>query len=321
MSKAYEMARSFVDYSKDIQMLISSHSPAFYSIRDYNESQVIFVDKLGINEGTRLRNDVDQSSIGISMGLMPLLTPYISEKEEELRHAKSIIENNGLIDTPTIFVEGITDKAYLEMAIHYYSPILNEMIKRDKLRIYTQEGEGGCKKLSDWGKAWCLSSNKSRSVVLFDCDIAGEKYFTELYNCEIYKNRRDSAKVYVKKLQPSNEIVKVFDKHLILPFEIEHLLGIAFWKTILSSSLAEEREKDELTQLVSSYLTLDKSVNDILNELIDDVDIRETIVTHNPKSNKKTELLNKFKKCSVEEQKLYLEGLKPTLNMLEKLLV
>lgn len=321
LSKAFEMARSFVDYSKNIQMLISSHSPAFYSIRNSKGSQVIYVDKIGINEGTRLRCDVDQSSIGISMGLMPLLTPFISEKEEELRRAKSIIESNGLIDTPTVFVEGITDKAYLEMAIKYYSTVLNEMIEKDKLRIYTQEGEGGCKKLSDWGKAWCLSCNKSKAVVLFDCDIAGEKYFNELNNCEIYKNKRDSAKLYVKKLKPSDEIVKVFAKHLILPFEIEHLLGISFWKAIITSSLVEKREKDELTMLVSSHLTLDKSVNDLLNALVDDVDIRETIVMHNPNSKKKMDFFNKFKKCSAEEQELYLEGIKPTLNMLEKVFV
>jgi len=319
LSRAFDMARDFQDYSNDIQMFITSHSPAFYTIDNTDESQVLFVNRAGGNEGTRLSSVVNRKSIGVSMGLMPLIAPYIAEKEKIISEAKKLIDSYGLCDVPTIFVEGKTDKAYLELAITHYSPEMKEMLDGGGLRIFTQEGKGGCQKLVDWANAWIFSGNMSKMVVLFDCDNAADKKRKELIESDIFVHKRSNAMVNVKTLMPSLDIISVKSKHMDIPYEVEHLLSKDFWKKIKTKGFCEERKGEELLRITSKYTSIDKSIKTIIEELIDDVELRETIVMYNPHTDKKDKILNFLQKSSFEEQEEYLKGFEPTIDMLKKI--
>lgn len=319
LSRAFDMARDFRDYSNDIQMFITSHSPAFYTINNTDEAQVIFVDRVDGNEGTHLSASVNRKSIGISMGLMPLIAPYIAEKEKIISEAKQLIDNNGLCDVPTIFVEGKTDKCYLELAISYYAPDIEYMLKSNELRIFTQDGKGGCQKLVDWAYAWIFSGNMSKMLVLFDCDNAADVKRRELTESDIYKHKRSSAMVNVKTISPSSDIIYVKSKHINLPYEVEHLLSREFWKTLKVKNYLEERKGEELSHMTSKYASIDKSVKTIIEETIEDIELRDTIVMFNPHSEKKDKILSLLQKCKPEEQKKILEGFEPTIEMLKKI--
>lgn len=41
------------------------------------------------------------------------------------------------------------------------------------MRVFSKEGEGGCKKLIELAYAWIYSGNTSKAIVLFDKDKAG----------------------------------------------------------------------------------------------------------------------------------------------------
>lgn len=318
LSKAFEMANDFEDFSQDIQMFITTHSPAFYMKNNDEAVQVIYVSQGEKTEGSKMKYDYTSANVGQFMGLMPIVAPYIAEQEEKIAKSKKLIEENIFIDIPTIMVEGKTDKQYLELAIKLYSEKLFEKIKEGKLRIFSKEGEGGCKKLIDWTYAWIYSGNASKAIVLFDKDEAGILAKNELTESMIYKKKRSSASVQVKFLEPSNEIIGLYKKNIELYYEIEHLLSIKCWLKIKEKDFVEPREYAELNRAVGRLLTRDKTIDMVLDDNIDDYNILNTIVTFNPHKDKKEKIFRYVESCKDEEQKEFLSGLKKTIEMLEK---
>lgn len=76
------------------------------------------------------------------VGIMPIIAPIIEKKQAELMNMKELLENAKFVDKETIFVEGITDKRYLEMAVKVYSQNLNKKLQEGKLQIVTREKNG-----------------------------------------------------------------------------------------------------------------------------------------------------------------------------------
>ena len=73
------MAKEFSEYSEDIQIFLTTHSPAFYMQKDNSKCQVAFVTKN--KEGTNISLESNKNYIGEVMGLMPIVAPYIAEQE------------------------------------------------------------------------------------------------------------------------------------------------------------------------------------------------------------------------------------------------
>ncbi|MEE0686031.1 MAG: AAA family ATPase [Lachnospiraceae bacterium] len=318
LSKAFEMANDFEDFSQDIQMFITTHSPAFYMKNNDDSVQVIYVTQGEKTEGSKLKYDYTAANVGQFMGLMPIVAPYIAEQEEKIAKSKRLLDENILVDTPTIMVEGKTDKQYLELAIKLFSERLYEKIKEGKLRIFTKEGEGGCKKLIELTYAWIYSGNTSKAIVLFDKDAAGISAKNELGESVIYKTKRASASIQIKFLEPSNEIIGLYKKNIELSYEIEHLLSINCWLKIKEKDFVEPREFSDLNKAVERILTRDKTVDMVLDDKIDDYNILNTIVTFNPHKDKKEKIYRYIESCKEEEQIEYLSGLKKTVELLER---
>lgn len=59
LSRAFEMASDFLDYSRDIQMFLTTHSPAFYLKKADDNSQVFYVTTGELaNEGTKIKTSM-----------------------------------------------------------------------------------------------------------------------------------------------------------------------------------------------------------------------------------------------------------------------
>lgn len=99
MAACFALARELISYSNDIQMFITSHSPAFYSATTFENTKVYVTYK---NSGkTNYKPSTDSSVIDEHIGLMPIIQPYITDvinKYEEKQ--KTIIDvKNELIDS------------------------------------------------------------------------------------------------------------------------------------------------------------------------------------------------------------------------------
>ena len=172
------------------------------------------------------------------MGLMPLVAPYIAEMQQRLSDLINRKDDDLLVDVPTVFVEGITDKKYIELAILLFSPDLQSMLDSGKLRIFTKEGQGGCTEIYNWVHAWIYNKNRSKTLEIFDKDSAGINAHNALTNSSVFKESQNNKIVYI----PPNENIKVvLRKEINLQFEIEHLLSLQCWKRLIETGIATER--------------------------------------------------------------------------------
>lgn len=318
LSRAFEMAEDFLEYSMDIQMFVTTHSPAFYNKKSDDRTRIFYTSRKEKGEGTKLSTAFNNAYLSATMGLMPLVAPYIEEKERELERTKQILNQNLLCDIPTIFVEGKTDKQYLELAIKHYSQDLYEKIKRGQLRIFTEEGKGGCSRLINWACAWIYSGYTSKAVVLFDKDEAGRKAHEELCGHEIYRGKRSTAEIQVKYLEPSDEILELYRKQLDLPYEIEHLLSVTCWGKLKEMNYVQPKENEELFVLLKRFLDRKRTIDNLIDDFVENVDVRDTIVTMSPIDKKKEQIACWVAQSSEAEQKEYLKGLERTIRKLEE---
>lgn len=318
MARTIELANDFVNYSSQIQMFITTHSPAFYMKKGEENCEVIYALKESDDEGTKFKKDIDRMKLHKDMGIMPLLAPIIEEKAKEIEAAYEMSINGVLVDKDTILVEGPTDKIYLECAIQAFSEELSRRIQDGELIIFCKDGEAGCTKVSDFAISWSYSSNHSRLVALFDRDEAGEAAYEALKK-KLDENPRKND-VVQEYLLPSEEITKLYRVGVKPTFEIEHLLSSNFWDILLNNNWLIEKKSSELTKCFSAISDVTVPLKHSIQEKIVAVggDSRKFLM--DPKPDKKMQICMMAKKMFKEEHNVELFGdLSLTVSKLEKL--
>lgn len=117
--------------SEVAQILLTTHSPAFYDLGSRDESvNLNFVTRRSDKDGTIIKKDIN--GIDESLGTLALLAPRISEmvsqvrEQEKAKHdAQKLAETN----CARIFVEGESDKIILEKAIEVFFPSQKDLVK------------------------------------------------------------------------------------------------------------------------------------------------------------------------------------------------
>lgn len=320
ISRAFEISDEFSDYSKEIQIFTSTHSPAFYMKKKDDNTEVYYVNKNHDTEETTFTNEKNIKSISQNMGLMPLIAPFIAEQEEKLKKIEFILSDNFLTDIDTIVVEGKTDREYLKSAIKIHSACLDQMIIGGTLRILTKDEGCGTTQLHDWALAWTYSGFKNKLFILFDRDEAGRKAKSDIESNAVFKTRNSNrGSISTQFIEPSDSILEVLDKKVEFSYEIEHLLSIGFWKVLKTKNLVEMRSDKEMREMFVSQLPRAKTIDNIIEELIENVDIRDTIVTYNINEKKKVKA-NEFvnKTLEKEEGTILFAGFKRTIEKIER---
>lgn len=153
MKKCFDLAEEFLGFSEDIQEFITTHSPAFYQLGEEDKVRVYYTYK-GEDFSSQVSENIDSFELHNRVGIMPIIAPVIAQKQMELERMRGILSEVKFLDIQTIFVEGITDKTYLEKAIELYSSKLRQKIQDGKLQIVTREENGcGTGLLVDWAIA------------------------------------------------------------------------------------------------------------------------------------------------------------------------
>ena len=131
---AFALAGLIKKYSDNIQMFITTHSPVFYRLgfdeRDNNKKTLayeVFQREEKNKKSTDLREIDLLDEVDDKMGLLPLITPYVVNKEEEIRKINKENELlqkklNSMDKDIVLFVEGKHDKNILENAWKKLNP-------------------------------------------------------------------------------------------------------------------------------------------------------------------------------------------------------
>lgn len=153
-------------------------------------------------------------------------------------------------------------------------------------------------------------------MVLLDKDEAGIKARNDIIENEIYKSRQNASHLKVNFIEPSNEIMLIRQKHILFDFEIEHLLSTTFWNKMTDAGLTQKRSDKSLCRMFSTLVPRNKTLDEVMVELIEDESIRSTILEREPKDKKKNKIVELLKKD--ENKKAVTEGFLKTVQELEK---
>lgn len=318
MRKCFELAKNLFEFSYEVQEFITTHSPAFYQLGKENDVKVYYIYKDEDDYSSQIGERLDLFELHDKVGIMPIIAPIIEKKQAELMNMKELLENAKFVDKETIFVEGITDKRYLEMAVKVYSQNLNKKLQEGKLQIVTREKNGcGTSLLVDWAVAWMHLNYNNKLVVLLDADKEGIEALKAINNkkTEIKKNYKLKAAL----LQPTEDVKMVNRKiNNAISFTVEHLLSYECWEKIKENNWAEERKQNEIISMFENVMDRTKSLNCIIEEMIDNKKLKETIIAYVPRDEKKGQILNSVINEVKNGNYSVLQGFKNTISMLEK---
>jgi energy-coupling factor transporter ATP-binding protein EcfA2 len=170
LTTAFTLAEEFLEYAQTIQLLATTHSPAFYALAGREHACGYLVETAETNCSILKPLLTGTAEIDQHMGLLPLITPYIQEHVERasaaatsLSQAQERIQHLERPDKPTLFLEGLTDQTVLG----YYLPLAPGGIPDIELR--TEHG-GGYNWVADMLLAWAYSRKPQQAGGLLDAD-------------------------------------------------------------------------------------------------------------------------------------------------------
>lgn len=120
----FEMADELYSYCEDCQMLITTHSPAFYMKNECADAKCFYVYKCDNGE-SKYESEIPVDDISIKIGFLPLVAPYIKQEREkflkresqlstELEQIKRQYEEE--VGKVIILTEGKTDSKHIKFA-------------------------------------------------------------------------------------------------------------------------------------------------------------------------------------------------------------
>jgi hypothetical protein len=134
MSSCLELAKERLADSDQIQTFVTTHAPAYYSIAvDAPKEKVLVfgVTKDASSGETEVKRIIKEhlSYVDESMGLMPLIQPYLRNALDKINELKKVQERLSTYDKPTLFVEGPSDKSLIVQSLRLFHPKANEQIR------------------------------------------------------------------------------------------------------------------------------------------------------------------------------------------------
>lgn len=319
MRKCFDLAKELFEFSSDVQEFITTHSPAFYQLGNEIGAKMYYVYKGEEDCSSQICKEIDLLELHDKVGIMPIIAPIVAEKQAELLYMKALLANAKFVDKETIFVEGVTDKAYLEMAIKAHSPSLSKKMENGELQVVTREENGcGTSLLADWAIAWMHLNYKSKAVFLLDADKEGKDARKDINEAkEKYKKRTCKLKALL--LKPTEDMKGVNHKiNNAVIITVEHLLSYEFWKKIKEKGWTEEKSKVEILNMFGNVVDIKKSIDSIIDELVDNEDMKDTVIYLMPKDDKKDKILKLVQKEVENGNISVLDGFQNTISELEK---
>ncbi len=222
---AFKQAQQFVKYSSNVQILITTHSPAFYQMIAEDNCKGYYVEK-DENNTTQIRAITKDNinHVNEGMGLMPLVAPYIREKQIEIDQIDKLLRSyeKSTIDKLMIVVEGAFDKAVLQYCI----------TKLFSVDIHIHIARGG-DRVGQLIKARCLTGRKYKNnyIGLLDKDNKGHKIKKTYPEC-------GSGLMLLK--MPKHIYSEVQKKHIgEVAINLESFLPLHYWEEAKDENLLE----------------------------------------------------------------------------------
>jgi len=275
LTKQIETAEEFSQYSKAVQILVTTHSPAFYG----KAKQVGGICVAARDAGrTSFQQNITAEKMDVHLGLMPFIQPYLmkamAERDALICTVKDLKEQALLKDRPALYVEGASDKA-----------IIDAVLKRtvgagkDAFDVVAKDGLGGG---VNWVIGCCVARAamidlSQKTAALFDDDKAGREGVAKIEKYGQAINRKGKVKCFVVgKNNGDDEIRKIKQSGVVVPLAIDELCGEAAWDHADGKGWLIERGNEMLIENVG-LLKKNQAFSDILSSKFSGAHIRRLV--------------------------------------------
>lgn len=258
LSRAITLGKELLDYSRDIQLIVTTHSPAIYGLSDDLLAK-FYIEKDGAESGTVISECGSMTELDQKFGLMPLVAPYLQELQNQREELKRrLAEISASEELAHIFVEGPSDKEIVLAAIRRIAPELEAMLA---IKCAEKNG-GGSNWVRDMAFAWMHSRRPQKAIALFDVDFDAEKCHQAIIQSSLYKR----GNLVSIKIPPSNVVRTLKEKGIVLPnYAIESLVPSASW--VEAENQGWLIEKSGWKKLILDHIPGEGSISDALTLL------------------------------------------------------
>jgi predicted ATPase len=303
MSQAFEIAEYFRKCSSDVQIFITTHSPAFYSLRDKQDVACFYVSRN--TQDFTVASNSDHVDLDKELGMLNYVTPFLQEKNnliqlqkaenEKLKLELSTLPKNAKV---LIFTEDTGDD--LELLKNY---LLCFKITAKDVKIISYAGKTNFKSAVLAANAMITQFPKTEYVLFHrDMDCDGEDFYAE------HEPKLQKMNLKFRLLMPNCydlESCFINQEHIK---KLYPQLGITTIEKIINDSI-KEREDIAIKKLTNSLSTLKikeqreekmrKSPNSYHGENIDYYKIHKSIMELY-ESNKSRYMYGKRVKSTIE---------------------
>ncbi|WP_201982529.1 ATP-dependent nuclease [Hymenobacter rubidus] len=237
---AFALAEEFLEYAQTIQLLATTHSPAFYALAGRENARGYLV-KTADNNCSQIVPLDNTREVDQHMGMLPLITPYIQEHVERataaaasLIQAQERIEHLERPDKPTLFLEGVTDQTVL----NHYLPLVPDGIPDIELRT---ERSGGYNWVADMLLAWAYSRKPQQAGGLLDADRDAVTCKERVRKDSKFDTQQQNRRVKLFDYTKPPHILSIYQAGFKLPYALEELFPPAIWDYAEQQDWLQER--------------------------------------------------------------------------------
>ena len=187
-----KLAEELYSYAADIQILLTTHSPAIYSKNNNKDVRCYYTYKTDYGN-SKYDEDLSFVELNENIGLMPLIAPYIEDFQKVLdERTKNITELSDELNRlrrtankVVIYTEGKTDVEYLKLAFAKFKEYedLADRIEYYNIRNARDTGDGELKKMFDYMQK---GNDTNIKIFMFDRDVT-DKIIPQEYEESINK--------------------------------------------------------------------------------------------------------------------------------------
>jgi energy-coupling factor transporter ATP-binding protein EcfA2 len=275
LTKQIETAEEFEEYAKSVQILVTTHSPAFYG----KAKQVGMISVASRTEGkTSFSENIDPEKMDTHLGLMPFIQPYlekaVAERQKLVPTIKELKSQALLRDRPALYVEGSSDKIILEAVLAATCQGNKELFD-----VISKDGLGGG---VNWVVGCCvaraaITDLRHRTVALLDDDAAGAEGAENISRYGHAINRPDFVKcIFVGKKNADDEIRIIKQSGISVPLAIDELCGPSSWDHAETKGWLVDRGEELISRNVK-LIKKDKTLADVIAKKINNEHVRRLI--------------------------------------------
>ena len=275
LSKQMDEAKEFLESSESIQLLVTTHSPAFYGVAKKNASaNTWFAER--ISGRTEFQNSASTHNMDASLGLMPFVAPYLEKAVAERSlllhqikkfHAKSLHH-----DRAVLCLEGATDKEVFDAVCKSLFGSTNPF------EIVAKPSMGG-------GSRWACGYATARAVipdlnmktaVLFDNDDAGIEGKAKITSDLNFLGRHELVKVFaIGQVRFDDDLLTVVKAGFSISVALEEICGQDAWNHAEKQGWLERRS-DAITKN-SHKLSPEETFDDLVDRSLAEASCRRLV--------------------------------------------